>query len=130
MLCAAEKFSEGQRALLMSAFFPGYILTQIPGSFAIQKWGAKVVMSIDMLVTSSLCLAIPFVTRSGGPSMLAPLLTIIGLSHGPLIPALQVLKKDWLKPGPVRFQPLFLHFLYNFLDSCSVGKTAPARAAR
>jgi sugar phosphate permease len=102
LLCAAEAFTDAQRALLMSAFFPGYILTQIPGSFAIQKWGAKVIMSIDMLVTASMCLLIPFVTRTGGPSVLAPMLTIIGLSHGPLIPALQVLKKDWLKPGPGR----------------------------
>jgi hypothetical protein len=36
LLCAAEQFTDPQRALLMSAFFPGYILTQIPGSFAIQ----------------------------------------------------------------------------------------------
>jgi glutaredoxin len=102
LLCAAEAFTDAQRALLMSAFFPGYILTQIPGSFAIQRWGAKVIMSIDMLVTATLCFLIPLVTRRGGPRMLAPLLTIIGLSHGPLIPALQVLKRNWLKPGPGR----------------------------
>ena len=76
------------------------ILTQIPGAAAIQRWGAKVMMSIDMAVTAALCLAIPLVTRSAGPRVLAPLLTVIGLSQGPLIPANQVLKRNWLRDGP------------------------------
>ena len=57
-------------------------------------------MSIDMAVTAALCLAIPLVTRSAGPRVLAPLLTVIGLSQGPLIPANQVLKRNWLRDGP------------------------------
>ena len=57
-------------------------------------------MSIDMAVTAALCLAIPLVTRSAGPRVLAPLLSVIGLSQGPLIPANQVLKRNWLRDGP------------------------------
>lgn len=100
--CAAEQFTDVQRALLMSSFFPGYIATQIPGSYAIQRYGAKLVMAIDMVVTACVCFLMPSAIRIGGPRMLAPLLTLAGLSQGPLIPALQVLKKDWLPNGPSR----------------------------
>ena len=102
LLCASAGFTDAQRALLMSSFFPGYILTQIPGSFAIQKYGAKIVLLVDMVVTATLCFCIPLATSTGGPRMLAPILTVIGLSQGPLIPALQVRKKDWLPAGPGR----------------------------
>ena len=80
----------------------GYLVTQIPGSWAIQRSGAKLVMSVDMAITAALCLLIPSVITNGGPRMLAPVLTMIGLSQGPLIPSLQVLKKDWLPSGPAR----------------------------
>ena len=40
LLAASLNLSDAQRALLMSSFFPGYLLTQVPGSWAIQRYGA------------------------------------------------------------------------------------------
>jgi hypothetical protein len=53
-------------------------------------------MSVDMAVTAALCMLIPAVMRGGGPRMLAPVLTCIGLFQGPLIPSLQVSQSDAL----------------------------------
>lgn len=52
--------------------------------------GAKIVMTVDMVVTAVLCMLIPTAIKTGGPRMMAPMLTLIGLAQGPLIPALQV----------------------------------------
>jgi fucose permease len=40
LLAVSLNLSDAQRALLMSSFFPGYLLTQVPGSWAIQRYGA------------------------------------------------------------------------------------------
>ena len=61
-------FSEQQRALLLNSFTPGYILTQIPAGWAIQRWGAKPVVSVNSLGIEAIMLSLPTVAaRRGGP---------------------------------------------------------------
>jgi MFS family permease len=102
------QFTDVERALLMASFFPGYLLTQIPGAALIQKYGAKAVLLVDMAGTSVLCLLAPLAAASSARA-LAGLLTVMGLFQGPLIPAIQVLKRSWLPDGPEK--ALVLRFM-------------------
>ena len=51
--------AEAQRAQLLAAFSPGYILTQIPGGLAAQRAGGKAVMTWISYFQMAMLLALP-----------------------------------------------------------------------
>ena len=94
--------------MLLAAFFPGYLITQIPGSMLIQRVGPKLVLFWDMALTALLSLAIPYAARRSARA-LAAVLTLMGLVQGPLYAAIQAMKREWLPRGPER--ALVLRFM-------------------
>lgn len=93
-------FNGSQQALLLSAFFQGYLVTQLPGGWAAQKYGAKVVAQLN-LVGNACLLVLPTAARFGATS-LAACLCIVGVCQGPLVPTVSVLQRNWLPSGPMR----------------------------
>ena len=59
-------FSELERARLLNAFQPGYVLTQIPGSWLAENFGARSVLGMNNTVMAAVLLAIPTAGRIGG----------------------------------------------------------------
>ena len=51
-IVADLKFTLAQKALLLGAFYPGYLVTQIPAGFLIQRYGAKVSLTVNMVGTA------------------------------------------------------------------------------
>ena len=126
---ADMSLSEAERALLLAAWFPGYLVSQIPGAALMDKIGPKVVMgcvslvmypsfphaflmkrafmhSGNMIGTCGLFFLLPVFARLGGNStalrvrIMASTLTVCGFFQGPLIPGQQVMRRNWLpKPG-------------------------------
>ena len=45
-------YSEAERAILLSGFFQGYMLTQVPGAALVQRYGAKGIMSFALAARS------------------------------------------------------------------------------
>ena len=98
-------FSEAERAMLLGAFYPGYVASHIPGGWAVQRFGGKAVLSVNMAGTALLCVLMPLgmrVRASARAATLSALLLCMGLCQGPLIPALQHMRRDWLPQGPGR----------------------------
>ena len=95
----SSEWDDAQRVALLSAFGPCYLLTQIPGSFVIQRVGAKAVMTLNMLCTAALLLALP--AARSVPAM-AALLGAMGLLQGPFIPAWRTLQRNWMPQGAER----------------------------
>ena len=96
--------SEADRAMLLAAWFPGYLVSQIPGAALIEKIGPKLVMGGNMLGTCGLFLLLPLFVRLAPGSrqvrIMASTLTVCGFFQGPLIPGQQVMRRNWLpKPG-------------------------------
>lgn len=62
-----EKFnwSEETQGLILSAFFIGYALLHIPGSFLGQKYGGKTILNIGLFLTALCTLVTPVVVRYG-----------------------------------------------------------------
>ena len=83
-----------QRAVLLSAFFRGYLLTMVAGGIAAQKWGGKLVLSIDLVAFTAAFLALPTAV-SRGPTAVALTLATMGVFFGPLLPASSVIKNHW-----------------------------------
>ena len=92
----AQGFSDAQLATLLGAFYPGYLLTQIPAGILATRVGAKIVLTSNMAATAILTLAMPAIARRGVVP-LATLLSTMGLFQGSLVPAGSLLQKDWLE---------------------------------
>ena len=101
-------FSEQQRALLLNSFTPGYILTQIPAGWAIQRWGAKPVVSVNSLGIVAIMLSLPTVAARGGARAACACLILFGMLQSTFPPALWTLKGRWIPTGPERAWALLI----------------------
>ena len=52
-------WSQELQGFILSAFFWGYAITHVPGAVMIQKFGAKIVLSLGILVNAILSIATP-----------------------------------------------------------------------
>lgn len=94
-LLASDMGATGQqRASMLSFFFRGYLLTMVAGGVAAQKWGGKLVLSIDLAGFTASFLALPW-AMSRGPRPVAVALGLMGIFFGPLLPATSVIKNHW-----------------------------------
>ena len=76
------------------------VVTQIPGGWAAQVFGAKIVAAFNLLGNGLLLAVSPLAARSSNPvPLLATCFAICGLFQGPLVPGQGVMKYPWLPKG-------------------------------
>ena len=56
-------WTSNQQSMLLGAFFYGYVITQLPGGFLSERYGAKWIFGVSMFVTALLSISIPFAAR-------------------------------------------------------------------
>ncbi|KAJ1524730.1 hypothetical protein ONE63_009613 [Megalurothrips usitatus] len=86
------------QSFILSAFFYGYVLTQIPFGIMAKKYGAKYFLGVGMLVNSVFGLLVPEAARWG----LAPLIVVRfvqGLGEGPIVPCTHAMLAKWIPPS-------------------------------
>ena len=96
-----QGYSASEAALLLAGFFPGYMITQVPGGWASQRFGAKLVNSLNIGGQALFLALLPVAARFGVRS-LAVVLTCLGMCQGPLVPAQAVVQRHWMPAGPER----------------------------
>lgn len=67
-LSASDKkfyWSEEEKGIILSAFFIGYALLHIPGSFLGQKYGGKTILNIGLFLTALCTLLTPITVYYG-----------------------------------------------------------------
>ncbi len=96
-----QGYSASEAALLLAGFFPGYMVTQVPGGWASQRFGAKVVNSLNVGGQALFLVLLPAAAKMGVRSV-AVVLTCLGMCQGPLVPAQAVVQRHWLPAGPER----------------------------
>lgn len=107
-------FSEGQRAVLLGGFFPGYCLTMIPAGIISTRVGYKSLLSINLAGNALVLLATPVAASLSTSLGVAPLFccfTVMGLLQGPLVPAMAVCHRNWMPAGPERAWGLRIYSL-------------------
>jgi MFS family permease len=105
-LCQQYGFSELERARLLNAFQPGYVLTQIPGSWLAEKLGPRNVLGLNNAVMAAVLLSIPVAGRLGGAWAVWGCLFSLGLVQGPFIIGQAVLNNSVMPPSPSPERPL------------------------
>lgn len=73
-------WDEKTQGLVLSAFFWGYVITQMPGGLLADKYGGKATLGLGMLFSSIGTIITPFVARIG-PVSLITLRLVIGLAQ-------------------------------------------------
>ena len=64
-IAAEYGYSEAQKAALLGAFFPGYMVTQFPAGVLAQMVGGKGVLTANLLGHATMLLALPAAARRG-----------------------------------------------------------------
>jgi ACS family sodium-dependent inorganic phosphate cotransporter len=91
-----EEFGWGaaQKGLVLSSFFWGYLITQLPGGWLADRFGAKVVLAVGVLWWSLFTLLTPLATGSLG--LLFLVRASMGLGEGLNFPAIHSLTARWI----------------------------------
>ncbi|HUP05965.1 MAG TPA: MFS transporter [Caldimonas sp.] len=88
-------FSPAQSGGILGAFGLGYAVTTLLGGFAVDRWGARIVLAVAALAW---CLSIGMTGLASGVAMLYAARVLLGSSEGPNFPALTAAVTHWLSP--------------------------------
>lgn len=90
------KWSEQLQGNILGSFYLGYLLTHLPGGILADKYGAKWVLAICMLVSGLSTMCTPLAINWAKEYGLIVIRIIMGASQGPLFPALASLLSAWV----------------------------------
>jgi MFS family permease len=117
------KWTDKTQGYVLSSFFWGYILGQIPGGFLATKIGGKRVFGLGVLSTGVLTLLLPLCANAAAPgdppTALYFLRALMGVCESVTFPATQVMFTRWF-PAKER------SFLVAFVNSGAYMGTAVA----
>ncbi|XP_014217729.1 sialin-like, partial [Copidosoma floridanum] len=86
------------QGVILSSFYWGYVITQIPGALIAETFGGKHTLGLGIVSTAVLTCLIPMATRFGDAPALIALRVLMGLCEGVTLPALNVLISQWTPP--------------------------------
>jgi ACS family hexuronate transporter-like MFS transporter len=88
-------FSPAESGAILGAFGLGYAITTLLGGFAVDRWGARLVLTVAAILWS---LSIGMTALATGVAMLYAARVLLGVSEGPNFPALTGAVTHWLSP--------------------------------
>ncbi len=88
-------FSPAESGVILGAFGLGYAITTLLGGFSVDRWGARIVLTVAAVLWS---LSIGMTALATGVAMLYAARVLLGVSEGPNFPALTGAVTHWLSP--------------------------------
>jgi ACS family sodium-dependent inorganic phosphate cotransporter len=92
-----NKWDDDLKGLILSSFYWGYITTQLPSIWLIDRFGAKMVLAVGICVASVFTIVVPWVYKSAAGLIAVRVLT--GVFEGVSFPAIYGLAGEWV-PKP------------------------------
>lgn len=86
------------QGVILSSFYWGYVLTQVPGGLLAERFGGKWTLGLGIFSTAIFTLLTPFVAHTYGSTGLIVLRILMGLGEGVTYPAISVLLAEWAPP--------------------------------
>ncbi|KDD74572.1 hypothetical protein H632_c1215p0, partial [Helicosporidium sp. ATCC 50920] len=125
-MAASAGVDERVKGAVMSAFYWGYALSQIPGGWAAQRWGGAVTLSFSFALWSAASLLTPRDARSA--LLMSAARVGVGVAQGFLIPAVHTVLSAWVIPAE-RARAVSLTTSGMYLGSALAMQTLPALGA-
>eukprot|EP00871_Galdieria_phlegrea_P005397 jgi/Galph1/5859/GphlegSOOS_G4501.1 len=91
-------WSQSTVGLIQSAFFWGYLVTQIPGGYLADKYGGKHVLGLGVLSWSLMTFITPFAAAYPLPVLLLSR-ALLGFGEGVAMPAMNQMVSKWVPSG-------------------------------
>ncbi|XP_037952075.1 putative inorganic phosphate cotransporter [Teleopsis dalmanni] len=88
-------WNEGIKSYLLSSFFWGYVITQVPGGYLSYKYGAKYTFLFGVLICSCLAILTPFCAEIGDWPFVLVLRAAQGLCQGMIFPSTHTFLSKW-----------------------------------
>ncbi|XP_046965584.1 putative inorganic phosphate cotransporter isoform X1 [Vanessa cardui] len=83
---------------ILSSFFYGYVITQIPFGILSKRYGARLFLGVGMLINSVFGLLVP-IAAEAGYEWLILVRFIQGLGEGPIVPCSHAMLAKWIPPN-------------------------------
>uniref|UniRef100_A0A1B0EX30 Putative inorganic phosphate cotransporter n=1 Tax=Lutzomyia longipalpis TaxID=7200 RepID=A0A1B0EX30_LUTLO len=92
-------WSTSLQGYILSSFFYGYVITQIPFGILSKRYGALRFLGWGMFINSVFAFLVPVAARQGGFGWLIVVRFIQGLGEGPIVPCTHALLAKWIPPN-------------------------------
>uniref|UniRef100_A0AAG5DLK9 Putative inorganic phosphate cotransporter n=1 Tax=Anopheles atroparvus TaxID=41427 RepID=A0AAG5DLK9_ANOAO len=92
-------WSTSMQGYILSSFFYGYVITQIPFGLLAKRYGAMRFLGWGMLLNSVFAFLVPLAARQGGAGWLIAVRFIQGLGEGPIVPCTHAMLAKWIPPN-------------------------------
>nr|XP_016930108.1 putative inorganic phosphate cotransporter isoform X1 [Drosophila suzukii] len=92
-------WSSALQGYILSSFFYGYVITQIPFGILAKKYGSLRFLGYGMLINSVFAFLVPVAARRGGVWGLCAVRFIQGLGEGPIVPCTHAMLAKWIPPN-------------------------------
>ncbi|CAI5493103.1 unnamed protein product [Closterium sp. Naga37s-1] len=99
-----EGVDQATKGWVMSAFYYGYASSQVPGSWASQKYGGRRVLTYSFVAWSVLCVLTPTESppdsTGSGPNTVTLVIIrlLVGIAQGFIFPAIHTVLAQWTPP--------------------------------
>ncbi|XP_034104465.1 putative inorganic phosphate cotransporter isoform X1 [Drosophila nasuta] len=90
---------EKTKSLLLSSFFWGYVITQVPSGQLARKFGGKITLLTGLSICSVLNILTPLFADWGGWQLVCALRVVEGLCQGVVFPSIHTLISTWVPPN-------------------------------
>ncbi|CAG9786471.1 unnamed protein product [Diatraea saccharalis] len=84
------------QSIILSSFFWGYLVMQIPAGILAKKFGGKPTILVALLANGVICLLVPMLAAWGGWRFVCAARVVIGLTQSFTLPASHTLLGQWL----------------------------------
>ncbi|KAL6654808.1 hypothetical protein ACP70R_008273 [Stipagrostis hirtigluma subsp. patula] len=92
----AAGVNQANKGMILSMFYYGYVLSQIPGGLAAQRMGGRRVLLLSFLLWSLICGLIPLDPNRVTILVLSRL--FVGVAQGFIFPAIHTVLAQWVPP--------------------------------
>ena len=89
------EWNEATQGLILSSFFYGYVVTQIPGGYLADRFGGKQVFGLGIVIPGIIAIAIPFLCKLGYEALVVARI-LQGVFEGVTWPAIATMQSKWI----------------------------------
>ncbi|XP_022916259.2 putative inorganic phosphate cotransporter isoform X2 [Onthophagus taurus] len=91
-----QQWSQQDQAVLLASFFVGYVLMHLPGGYISDKFGARIIFTLSICISSFCTILFPLIVDYCGFVCVVIFRAIIGIAQASVFPNVTTLMGRWI----------------------------------